>query len=200
MKIILKKRKIVLLVILLHLFLLSCAGANNQSISSMDDVEGQEKKVATDVEMHYKKHLVGYWHYGQYEGQAGENDRYEFLENRLFIFTFNDYDGEKRLLSFSGEWDVVFGNLLMLTIKNKKVLEGGEYINDSEFVSTEYIILNGKEKEVEMEEAEIVLYPLSEIEVRDRKEYNNPIMMRIGGKEFYKLFTLDDEVDELEGK
>ena len=56
MKIILKKRKIVLLVILLHLFLLSCAGANNQSISSMDDVEGQEKKVATDVEMHYKKH------------------------------------------------------------------------------------------------------------------------------------------------
>lgn len=132
----------------------------------------------------YTKNLVGIWH-GSPTAGAGFQDRYEFLNDKRFIFKYSQYDGEKRVVDFSGRWTIIYNNLLQLTVTAKTIIEGGEFTKDVTSETTKYVLENGAIKKVKVNPPQIVIYPLSDIKIDNK--YPNPIHMTIGGIQFWKL-------------
>ena len=111
---------------------------NNQVIEN-SKIEDDKRK---EDEEKYSKNLIGMWHASP-NIAAGYNDYYEFSEDGSFIFKYSQYNGENRIVDISGDWEIIFGNLLALKIKNKTVIEGGEFSKDITSETTEYILRNG---------------------------------------------------------
>jgi len=141
-------------------------------------------------EAKYKKNLVGLWHATpQPVGEMSEH--FIFYENGSFIFKYSDYDGEKRILDKSGQWDIIYGNLLILKVTSTTVIEGGEFVI-SPSSGYGWALSGGKEVKREYSTPLITIYPLSDIEIDNTVP--NPVSMKIGGIEHWKLGAKPEDI------
>lgn len=169
-----------------------CPGNNKWLVIQDQNVNQYPAKVQKgDVSKKYKNNLIGIWHLGPNVG-AGYNDHFEFFDDGTFIFRYNQYDGEKRIVDISGTWEVIHDNLLALKIINKTVIEGGEFTKDVTSQTTEYVLRNGTLKRIQVNPPEEIIYPLGSIVIN--KDYPYPVMMKIGGKQYWKLGSTGEEI------
>jgi len=140
----------------------------------------------------YKTDIVGMWHASPSVG-AGYRERYEMLQDGNFVFYFSQYDGEKRTVEISGEWNIIYGNLLQLVVTDKKVIEGGEFVKEKTSEISEYVLRGGNLVNKKVQPEEIIIYPLGDIEVND--DYPYPIMMKIGGIQYWKLEEIVENIN-----
>lgn len=126
-----------------------------------------------------KEELCGTWQYGSRSVGAGYNHLYTFDKDGSYEFEYSQYDGENREKGHSGEWDVR-GNMLILTVKKKTVLEGGALQESSGSVLSEKEIVGGKLKEVLVEPVEKLEYVISGYD-----EINGSV--KIGNQEFWNM-------------
>jgi hypothetical protein len=75
-----------------------------------------------------KKEMIGIWQDSNYVA-AGWSDAYQFYQGGKFIFNYSQMDCTKREVSYTGNWDVIDG-ILVLRVSNKKVIEGGQIVED----------------------------------------------------------------------
>lgn len=86
--------------------------------------------------------LVGLWHASPHVA-AGWNDRYRFLSDGTFRFEYSQYDGEKRVLDYSGRYRVS-GRVLHLTVTRRTVLQGGRLEPAGPSVTSRHEIVGGR--------------------------------------------------------
>ena len=125
-----KKIIFIILLIIILLTLISCSNKNTNG----------------EIVEKYAENLVGFWHNGPYTGSAGYLDHYEFNKDGTFIFNYNQYDGEKRIIGYSGTWQIISDNLLELTITSKTIIEGGFFTKETTSETTDYTIRDGSIK------------------------------------------------------
>ena len=130
------------------------------------------------------------WHASPDVG-AGYNELYQFDKNGAFIFKYSQFDGEKRVIDISGSWKIIYTNLLELTITQKTVIKNGEFTKNNPSGTTEYVLENGTKKKVKVNPPEQIIYPLGKMEIN--KQFQYPLMMKIGGKQFWKLGSTSEE-------
>ena len=122
---------------------------------------------------------------------AGMGEYYLFYSDGTFEYKTSQFDGERRLISFSGKWDIVCKNLLHLIITNKTVLEGGYFEKGYPSGLTDYILRGAEIKEIELDPPEEIIYPLRELSID--KQQQHPLMMKIGGKQYWQWGSTGDE-------
>lgn len=187
---------IVLLVLTIFLSFTSCSSLNSNKEANKDNTTEKENSTEQENKFHeeelakkYKKNLIGFWHNGPYTGGAGFLDHFEFMDDGIFVFKYNEFDGENRIIGYSGNWNIIHGNLLLLNITSRTVIRGGYYTDEVASETTEYVLRGGTVKKIKLEEQETVIYPLGKIQVSDKEEYFFPVMMKIGGKWFWKFYS-----------
>ncbi|MEZ5307991.1 MAG: hypothetical protein R2684_12670 [Pyrinomonadaceae bacterium] len=127
-----------------------------------------------------KEKLVGVWQDSQGVG-SGLTDYYQFFENGKFKFHYNEMDGTKRVLSYSGYWNVYRGEIY-LHINRVDLLLGGVYEQATGSIATDQEITGGKVVSKKISPIEKLKYGLGRIRVED--EFT---VTEIDGQKFWKL-------------
>jgi hypothetical protein len=96
------------------------------SVSQSSAIEAIKDPVDGKIE----KVIAGSWHAANTVG-AAYAEIFEFGGDHTFKFKTSEYDGESRLLDYSGTWELVRDNLLHLTITYKTVWVGGLFEKSS---------------------------------------------------------------------
>jgi hypothetical protein len=197
-----KTVKIIFLLIL-ALFLILCDSSSDDS--KKNSKENKNNKEADLViaensnasenkikEEKYKKNLLGTWYPTPQPLDEGD-EHYIFYKDGTFIRKTSVYDGENRTLDKAGKWDIIYGNLLVLNVTSTTVIEGGEFVI-SPSSSYGWALSGGKKVKREFSKPIITIYPLGEIEID--KSVPNPVTMRIGGIQFWKLNAKPEDIVE----
>ncbi|MDH3492322.1 MAG: hypothetical protein OEM82_02140 [Acidobacteriota bacterium] len=133
----------------------------------------------TDVGI--KRELIGVWQNSKGVG-SGLTDNYQFLSDGRFQFNYNQMDGTKRLLSFSGFWNVQRG-MLYLHANRVALLIGGKWVKASGSIATEYEIEGGRVTKKRISPVEKSVLDISAFQLED-ETYTT---VKIGGEKFWKL-------------
>ena len=131
-----------------------------------------------------RKSLFSIWHDAPAMAAAA-GERYTLCPDGTFTHYTSQYDLESRLISQEGTWNIVHNNLLQLTIIKKTVLVGGQFEKYELGEDNEYILRNARKKQIVLDTAEIVLYPITEL--MDSTEREGYLMVKIGGMQFYSM-------------
>lgn len=107
-----------------------------------------------------KINLIGTWQYGGREVGAGYNHLYMFNDDGTYKFQHSQYDGESREIENSGNWSVE-NNKLRLEVKKRIIVEGGQLEDSNGSVSSQKEIVGGRNKDVEINPAEVVEYNIT---------------------------------------
>ena len=107
--------------------------------------------------------FIGNWH-DMPMVAAGFGDRYSFADDGTFIFASSEMDGTAREIAFSGSWEMVDGQVV-LTIKNRLMLIGGNLVPASGSIGTDYEIVGGRVEYVRLpvEAFEVAIYEISDV-------------------------------------
>ena len=179
----------------------------NERTGEKEDVPGENENILTpdenDLENDlldenkndrekYRKILVGAggWHRSP-SMTAAYGDHYIFSEDGTFIFKYSLADEERRVIDISGNWEIINGDLLHLTIMKKTIREGGEFIPGSPSSLTGYSLVNSTTVKVDVEPYEEVIYPLRDLEIDESSPA--PLMLKIGGVQYWKWGGTADE-------
>lgn len=133
--------------------------------------------------------LVGVWQDSPMMA-SGWGDTYLFFKNITFIFYYNQMDCAKRDLSFSGTWKI-FGNKLILEIKEKTHVAGGRYEQAGASCASEKILVGGDIVSSKVVPVDRRSYTISEIVIDDNYgiEYPN---IEIGGERYWQFSSDPD--------
>lgn len=104
------------------------------------------------------KELVGIWQDSP-QVAAGWSETYQFFEDGNYIYRYSQMDCTKRLLSYSGTWELQNNNKLILTMTSRNVLEGGTVVLSSG--SCDFEIEGGVVKTIELGDSSPVELGLS---------------------------------------
>ena len=128
-----------------------------------------------------KRRLIGVWQDSKGVG-SGLTNNYQFFENGTFRFNYNEMDGIKRLLSYSGIWNV-YKSRLYVHINRMTFHIGGRWKAATGSIATEYEIVGGRAITKKISPIERLSYSLSAIELEEEM-YTT---VRIGDTKFWKL-------------
>jgi hypothetical protein len=113
---------------------------------------------------------------------AGWSETYQFFENGKYIFRYSQMDCTKRLLSYSGTWELKGENKLILTMTSRTVLEGGTEVPSSG--SCDFEIEGGEVKTIELGDTQSLELILS---TTKRDKMNGDLRTRVfGDRAFWK--------------
>jgi hypothetical protein len=125
--------------------------------------------------------LVGIWQDSP-QVAAGWSETYQFFDNGKYIFRYSQMNCTKRLLSYSGTWELKGKNELVLTMTSQTVLEGGTEMPSSG--SCDFEIQGGEVKTIKMGDSQSVELSLSTTE---RDKMNGDLRKRgFGDRSFWK--------------
>jgi hypothetical protein len=135
------------------------------------------QKTAADKKLH--RELVGVWHAAPHVG-SGMNDNFQFFSDGTFQFNYNQMIMSKRTISYSGNWEIAQGKLI-LAVSEKTDLVGGEKVK-SEMSVDGFEIEGGKQITKKLHTPNKQTKILSAI--RQDEIYK---MISIGGVKYWKL-------------
>lgn len=127
--------------------------------------------------------LIGMWQDSS-QVASGYTDNYRFFENGDFIFGYNEMICDKRTLNYSGTWELNEGDQLKLTIKKKRIVEGGKLVPAMGSCASEYDIEGGEVRSIELTDFEIQGILLSPITEDKERPY---VTRTFNKKQFWKL-------------
>lgn len=171
------KKRNILMTIVIILAALSVGFATGQYVNNQ---QSYSNRIASSL----TENIVGTWNDSPGIA-AGDGEMYTLFSNGAFKYETSEYDLENRLLSLEGTWQIVHENLMQLTITNKIVLEGGQFEEYELGNDNQYELRNAVQKQIELAEPEVVLYPITEL--KDSTKREGHLMIKIGGKQFYSL-------------
>ena len=96
------------------------------------------------------KYLVGIWQADTSFNGAAWLDNYQFFSNNRFIFNFNEYTSNKKILRFSGIFRIV-GDTIIFNVKTIYELEGGVLKRGARAWQDEWVYYNPRIKEIKTE-------------------------------------------------
>jgi hypothetical protein len=96
------------------------------------------------------KYLIGIWQADTTLDGAAWLDSYQFYSNNNFVFNFNEYNSNKRILRLSGTYKLV-NDTILFVVKKIYVLEGGVLERGSPAWENEWLFDNPQIKEVKIE-------------------------------------------------
>lgn len=128
-----------------------------------------------------KSQLVGVWQNSQGVG-SGLTDNYQFFDDGTFRFNYNEMDGTKRVLSYSGFWNV-YKNRLHVHISRVTIHIGGRWQPATGSIATDYEIVGGRVIAKKISPVEKLSYSLSAFGLEE--EVYTTVM--IGNEKFWKL-------------
>jgi len=138
--------------------------ADNTEFQGQENTEEQAPQSIIDEDqeayeaMDGKIILIGTWHDAPVIG-AVDGQRFHFYEEGNYVFEYSQYDEAKRVLSETGTWNLE-NNILELIMNSKVTVEGGE--KGEPFFSSEYAIVNGRIKIIELDPPETKEYKLND--------------------------------------
>ncbi|EGO62818.1 hypothetical protein [Acetonema longum] len=181
-------------VIDLHLYPNKILAAANVSIARIAEQnrENLNKEKHQNKEK-FEKVLIGSWHRSP-TMMTGMLNLYTFSKDKSFIFKYRRSDTEKRMIDISGKWEIIHENLLYLIITDETVIEGGEFIKDiNQF--TGWALHNGTPTKKKVDPPREVIYPLKDLKIDEKfdEEHVSPIMVKIGGEQYWKYGSIQDE-------
>lgn len=128
-----------------------------------------------------KQKLVGVWQDSKGVG-SGLSDNYQFFADGRFTFNYNEMDGTKRVLSYSGYWNAHKGRLHLHTNRVKLHI-GGRWVKSSGSIATEYEIEGGRVIDKRITPVEKIALGISPF-VMEEEIYTT---ITIDGVKFWKL-------------
>ena len=141
------------------------------------DSFAQQKNVITQEE------LVGIWQVNSDEIASGWLDSYRFFDNKEFIFSPNQFDGLRRIISINGTYRIV-NNKLYIKVASTDEVEGGH-------IERSHLTTLSDTWEIDGGVIKKVIQPERDEEVIEIKRCNNEISKKIcillDGRKYYKL-------------
>lgn len=128
--------------------------------------------------------LVGVWQDARIVA-SGWTNTFLFFNDGSFKYFYNQMDCSKRVVSYSGKWNVIEDEL-DLTIENKTVIEGGHLELSDGSCATDSMIVGGAEKVVTLETPEEVIYSVSEV-YADNQDDISRIKIYIDAMPYWKF-------------
>jgi len=148
-------------------------------ILTISVLSGSSSAQTHDLEI--KKELVGVWQDSEGVG-SGLTNNYQFFGNGRFHFNYNEMDGTKRVLSYSGFWNIHKGKLHLHT-NRITLLIGGKWIKSTGSIATGYEIEGGRVIRKRIAPVEKSAHELSAFALEDETY----MTVRIDGDKFWKL-------------
>lgn len=109
--------------------------------------------------------LIGIWHTSPVVA-AGYNDLLYFFPDHKFRIAYNQMDWGKRLTGMSGTW-TLDGDVLILKVKEKSIIEGGEIVEPTASCVSDFAIEGGESKKIKIDPPEFYVYPIGGLEIQD---------------------------------
>ena len=184
-------RKVIITGLLLAMLMLlvSCSSSSiataNNTNPNIDTIQNYEY----DDMMYGKKHneelhpddLMGLWHASNML-PAGWHDVYLFYIDGSFVFDYNQMDLKKRILSYSGQWEIQ-SSTLILEVETMVVIFDGQIVESSELGEE---LVNGVEKTIELDIPIHLEYELGDIR-HDPETIGNRESLAIEGVKYWKF-------------
>ena len=127
-----------------------------------------------------EKELIGVWQASP-SVASGMNDNYQFFGNGRYKFNYNQMNGEKRILSHSGNWQIKDGNLI-LTLEEIEIIIGGNLEKANGSTATDFEIIGGnflKKKVLPVEKIKLSLEKIVKADFQNTTTIN--------GTKYWKL-------------
>jgi len=138
-----------------------------------------------------EKKLIGVWQNSP-ELAAGWSDTYQFFSNKNFIFNFNQMDFSKRVVKYSGKWEIT-NNTLVLTIQKITIIFNGQFTESEGSSASEFELINGNTIEVEIKPVKLV-YKISNIKMdEDEPEEIRKYIIDIDGVRYWRFYSNPNE-------
>lgn len=129
--------------------------------------------------------ITGVWQDAKVLGSAWSNT-YLFFPDGAFRFYFSQMDCKKRIISFSGNWNLADKDVINFYVTEKTVIEGGKLVPSEGSCASDSMIVNGYEKVYLMDPPEILDYSISEI-YRDSEDDIQRDVIYIDGIKFWRF-------------
>lgn len=191
---------------LLALFITSCANKTpvtdniSSTVNSTDTADAAESTAPDEIisstpdggtiyafDSISKEDLVGLWH-AQPGIPAGYAERWVFHDDMTFKFYGNEMDGTRRILSFSGFWDIK-DSYLKLSVSEKEVVIGGEVVSDK---IMGYIIEGGDHQIQILDTPEESILTLSSYEL-NLGNAHAPLSIMIGDTQYWSFTAAEND-------
>lgn len=88
-----------------------------------------------------QKELIGVWQASPIVA-SGMDNNFQFFADGNYKFNYNEMDGTKRILSYSGKWNISKGKLA-ITIEKVTFLTGGKWVEATGSTATDHEIEGG---------------------------------------------------------
>lgn len=116
---------------------------------------------------------------------SGWTDTYQIFCDGTFTFNYNQMLCDKRVISYNGDWNVYKKGTLMLTIKQKEIIEGGKLVPASGSCASVYEIEGGEVTKVTLDTSEIKTIKFTDYKI-DKKN-NRLESIKIDGVQYWKM-------------
>ncbi|WP_040293789.1 hypothetical protein [Acetonema longum] len=151
--------------------------ANSAESIKTRPVEGNQMKDTAAEEK-----MVGFWQDLPFVA-ARYGDNYLFFADKTFRFKYNEAYDTRRLIGFSGRWEIT-NDQLILQVTQLTIVVGGT-LEKSPTSASGYAIVNGDMHTVTIDPPEKIVLQLSEYLVDNSSP--RPITRKIGGEQFWRL-------------
>jgi predicted small lipoprotein YifL len=191
-------QNIKIMIILIIIFALSSCGKDKAIIPDLDVTDFEEQEFVNDqgqknnvpkteenIILDTKNILKGTWHHLPVVG-AVLGSRYHFFGDMKYIFEYSQFDISKRVLSDMGNWDVV-DDILTLVVDRRIIVEDGELVEASPYASSDFEIINGLIRIVELNPSEKEEHDISGILIDSKEKGNELWTVVINNIQFWKL-------------
>ncbi|MCI0449693.1 MAG: hypothetical protein L0Y79_07905 [Chlorobi bacterium] len=135
--------------------------------------------------------LVGVWQDMNIVG-SGWSNSYLFFNDGSFKFFFSQMDCSKRMVSYSGKWQVS-GEALLLAVGERVIVEGGIMVKSTGSCASDSTIEGGIERKIEVSPPEQIEYAVSRI----YKESDNDIQRDVVYIDMVKFWKFSDDPNDL---
>jgi hypothetical protein len=142
--------------------------------------------------------LVGVWQDLNIVGSGWSNSCL-FFKDGSFEFFYSQMDCSKRVVSYSGKWEVS-GEVLLLSVSERVIVEGGTMVKSAGSCGSDSAIEGGAERKIEISPAEQLEFAVSRIYTDNDNDIQRDVVY-IDMIKFWKF--ADDPYDlliQFEGK
>jgi len=173
-------------------------GIQNESMSAGDQAVQNDETVGDSSAgsqgiQDEKTLMIGSWHTAPYVG-AAYGPRYHFYDDGSYLYESSNYTSENRIISESGTWNIE-NEILTLTVNSKVTVEGGERVKQTlPDDPSQYMIVNGTVKIIEVNPPEKENYDLGAILKDTIEDGNGFLTTTFNGDQYWKL---SDDPDAL---
>lgn len=126
--------------------------------------------------------IIGVWQVSTVKTGSALLAHYQFFKNGKFVYNFNAYDDRSRIISAEGTYKLI-GNNLLLYIKSRTELTGGELVQGSLGFQQEEIVLSGtktiKVPQISKEPIELTIEPCNNKNVIKCMKLQNNVYYQI---------------------